>query len=318
MAMGQDINTVDRDENSLQRDVQHLFNIITKRLTSPFPYWRYIKLPHDRAADACADRVQQAVLGFIEQARKKLEADPALRVRPTNMLEALIIARDELGSEFNDSHVVGNAITMVFAGEDTTSKTLAWLMYFMGKYPEKARLIAEEADRSLGSGTLPPDFADLNRFGYLDAAISETMRMKMVAPFVSLEANEDIVLGETLVPQGTLILSLLRFAGLSENNFPRPDEFVPERWVPGHPEFIDEEIKGKSFPFGGGGRLCPGRYLAVTQIRTVISMVTKNFIVELVDGAPPVQELFRFMMSPSALPLRLRKRNASGNKIMSL
>jgi hypothetical protein len=46
----------------------------------------------------------------------------------------------------------------------------------------------------------------------------------------------------------------------------------------------------------------------MAEIKILIAMVAKNFELELVDDAPPVNELFTFTMTPSALPVLLRPR----------
>ena len=65
---------------------------------------------------------------LIGKARERMHADPTLRDKPTNILEALLVARDEPGSEFTDDDVRGNVATMLFAGEDTAANAMAWLL----------------------------------------------------------------------------------------------------------------------------------------------------------------------------------------------
>ena len=304
LAMGQDINTLEHDANPLQRDIEQIFNRLARRLTAPFPYWRYVKLSPDRAADDCVARIAEAVTGFVAQARRQLDAHPERQKKPTNLLEALVIARDEPGSEFSDSDVIGNAVTMVFAGEDTTSNTIAWLLNFVARDPRAAERIAAEADAVLGSAKVLQEYGALDRFGYTEAATNEAMRIKPVAPFLSLETNRELVIGDTLVPQRTLLLAVLRQAGKQEADFSQANQFRPERWLDQSNTSASDPAR-KLFPFGGGPRFCPGRFLAMAEIKMVMSMMMRNFTLKVDAGAPPVRELFTFTMTPSALPLLL-------------
>ena len=307
LAMGQDINALEHDDNPLQRDIEEIFYRVARRMTSPFAYWRYFKLPVDRAADANAERIGHAVRGFIAQTRQELEAHPERRSKPSNMLEALLIARDEPDSEFTDEHVIGNAVTMVFAGEDTTSNTIAWLLSFAARHPQVASAIANETDAILGDHRVLQDFAGLEQFHYTDAATNEAMRIKPVAPVLGLETNKEMMVGDLLAPPGTLVLACLRHSGELTNEFPEPDTFRPERWL-GDSALAGDSPTRKLFPFGGGPRFCPGRFLAMAEVRMVTSMIARNFTLSYDQDAPPIKELFTFTMTPSALPIKLTLR----------
>src|SRR4051812_6904535 len=45
LAMGQDINTLEHDDNPLQRDIETIFNRVARRLTTPSPYCPTFNLP---------------------------------------------------------------------------------------------------------------------------------------------------------------------------------------------------------------------------------------------------------------------------------
>jgi cytochrome P450 len=307
LAMGQDINTLEHEDNPLQRDIEFLFSMVARRLTSPFAYWRILKLKVDRDADAAHQRIHDAITGFIAQTRARLEADPGLRTKPSNMLEALVAARDEPGSGFTDAEVIGNAITMVFAGEDTTSNTIAWLLHLLAGHPAAAALAGDEAVRLLGPAQVARDFRLLDSFAYTDAATREAMRLKPVAPFMAAEPNVDTVVDGVALPAGTIMFLMLRHAAERSNEFDHPEQFDPGRWLtPGAGVESASDPGRKLFPFGGGPRFCPGRYLAMVEIKMVMAMILRNFTLEEKPGAPPVEERFTFTMTPSALPLLLK------------
>ncbi|MRW94047.1 cytochrome P450 [Duganella sp. FT80W] len=306
LAMGQDINTLELEEHPLQRDIEFLFKLVAKRLTSPFAYWRVpvLRRAQDHEAIAASARIQQAIFGFIAEARKRIAQNPALRAKPSNMLEALIVARDEPDSGFSDAEVVGNAITMVFAGEDTTSNTMAWLIDFLADYPQAAARMSEEAQQVLGARAVLDDYHQLDQLKYVDAATREAMRLKPVAPFMAAETTQDVTLGDLAVPEGTVIFLLLRHASERDAEWSQPDQFLPERWLDGAHGPGDDPGR-KVFPFGAGPRFCPGRYLAMAEIKMVMAMLARQFRLERVPGAAPARECFTFTMTPDVLPVRL-------------
>ncbi|NEX62204.1 cytochrome P450 [Noviherbaspirillum galbum] len=310
LAMGHDINTLEHPENPLQRDIEFMFNRVARRVTTPLPYWRYFKLDVDRQADAAAQRISASVTGFIEQARRELHDSPALRDKPRNMLQALLLARDEPNSGFDDSHVIGNAGTMVFAGEDTTSNTIGWLVYFLARHPEAAERLRQETDSVL-TGPVNDDFASLEKFSWLDAAVNEAMRLKPVAPFMAAEANHDTVVGGVTIPKGIISFLLLRRSSFIANQWEAASSFLPERWLAdgrGNPMSPASDVARKISPFGGGPRFCPGRYLAFAEIRMVSSMLARNFNLHYDQAAKPVDEIFTFTMTPDSMPVRLTLR----------
>jgi cytochrome P450 len=59
--------------------------------------------------------------------------------------------------------------------------------------------------------------------------------------------------------------------------------------------------------------MCPGRSLALLEMKTLLSMLYKNFDVARAGRAEDVTELFGFTMSPMGLKVRLRPRSAAGH-----
>lgn len=308
MTFGVDMNSLDDEAGMLQQDVDFILKRIGARLTSPFPYWRIFKRKQDRQADACIARMRESVNGFIADARMRLEADPALRTRPGNLLESMVIACDAPGSEFTDEEVFGNAMTMIFAGEDTTSHTLAWLLDFLARDQPAADAIACEAEAAFDGRGSAGTIAVLDHLHGIDRAIKEAMRLKPVAPLIPLETNEPITAGGFLIPAGTIVLCLTRCADRRLGHWQDPDAFRPSRWQDSQGAEKDKGLSQRTPGFGGGPRFCPGRYLALTEMKMVVSMLTRSFSIEPVKGAAPVEERFTFTMTPSHLPIQLARK----------
>ena len=94
-----------------------------------------------------------------------------------------------------------------------------------------------------------------------------------------------------------------------QSNFADP-QFRPERWL----EDTGLEAGGhnhKAFaPFGGGARFCPGRHLAMLEIKLVAAMVCRNFEVNRAPDSPPTEEVWGFTMMPKNAWITLRRRKA--------
>jgi cytochrome P450 len=63
-------------------------------------------------------------------------------------------------------------------------------------------------------------------------------------------------------------------------------------------------------PFGSGPRTCPGRYLALLEMKLVMAMLLATFDIESVDtpDGAPAEERMAFTMQPVGLSMRLRLR----------
>ena len=353
LAFGADINTLEKGDDVIQQHLDQILPTIFKRVLSPIAYWRHFKLPADRAVDAHLLALQQAVNGFIEDARQRLLANPALRDAPENMIEAMIAARDKPGSPLTDADVSGNVLTMLLAGEDTTANTLAWMIYLLHQHPEALARAQAEVRTALGDDTLPTRLEQLENLDFVEACAHETMRLKPVAPILPHQAYKDTELGGVAFPAGTLAIFLLRAGAMHESHFLAPEQFNPNRWLktdandniasaestaagasstagpsapdgsnarPKTPDAIS--AKRAAMPFGAGPRMCPGRYLALMEIKMAMAMLLGSFEIESVDtpDGAPAREHLAFTMAPLGLRLRLRLRDghAMNNSISSI
>ena len=309
LAFGADLNTLESDEVVIQRHLDKIFPAIFRRVLSQVRYWRYIKLPADREVERSVVEVKAAIEGFVAQARERLSANPDLRAHPNNLLEAMIAAADTEGSGLNDTDVAGNVLTLLLAGEDTTAHTLAWMIHLLHENPQALKRATEEVRR------IAPDPAaftpeQMRGLDFVEACAHETMRLKPVAPFFAVEALRDGVVGDVRVPKGTLVWAVFRADSVSDKHFPNAAAFDPARWLTDGSAGASSSAKRVSMPFGAGPRVCPGRYLALLEMKMVMATLLGQFDIDHVgtaDGAP-VREQLSFTMAPMGLRMRLRER----------
>lgn len=297
LAFGHDLNTLEHGDGELQRHIQRIFEITGRRLTMPFPYWRWFRLPVDRAADRAAIAIKGAVDTFIAQARCRMAARPRLREEPENFLESMIAAQEQEHT-FTDAEIVGNVYTLLLAGEDTTAHTMAWTLWLLAQHPDLQRRWAREAEEVLGDERFPSGYDTIGELRYGEAVLRESMRLKPVAPLLFLEPTADTIIAGTHLPAGTLLLAPTRLIGL--RSVDRAQEFDPARWLDGAAS--GEVPDQKSFlAFGAGPRFCPGRNLAFLESKAAMAMIARNFQIELDPTAAPVRESLAFTMIPKGL-----------------
>ncbi|MDD5322092.1 MAG: cytochrome P450 [Methylococcales bacterium] len=307
LAFGYDINLLEQENDYFQRHLERLLPAFNRRTNAPFPYWHFVKLPSDRAMEKSLAVIKETIHEFVQQTRQRLAQQPEKTVQPANFLEALLLAHDENGVRLSDADIQGNIITILLAGEDTTAHTLAWLLYLITGHPEVQHKMQQEADTVLGPETMPPDISVVEKLNYIEAVAHETMRLKSVTPLLFMEPNRDVELAGVTIPKGTFLMLVNRYGALQEENFTDAHEFKPERWLESNPASCIHN-RNASIPFGAGPRFCPGRNLALLEIKMAMAMLCRNFSVTRADTGLPVQEIFSFTMMPDKLIVKFAAR----------
>jgi cytochrome P450 len=305
LAFGRDMNTLEGHGDAIQSHLDEIFAGLFRRAFAVVPYWRAFKLPADRRLERSVLVVNEAIRGFIAQAHERLHNEPSRRDNPPNLLEAFIVAAQAEGSDVDDEDVAGNVLTMLLAGEDTTANTLAWMIDLLHRHPEALKRATREVLTAAPRG--PADFTPevMASLDYVDACAQEAMRLKPVAPFLPAEALRDTVVAGVAIPKGTLIWNVLRHDSVSEPYFDEPLAFKPERWLK-----PTQAPKGVAMPFGSGARICPGRYLALLEIKMAMAVLLSSFEIASVDTPDGLEtrEFMSFTMGPLGLRMRLKRR----------
>jgi cytochrome P450/nitrite reductase/ring-hydroxylating ferredoxin subunit len=308
LAFGYDLDTLGKDDDVIQKKLGLLFPTFNRRLFTALPWWRLFRTPADRAVDRAVAEIRDWLRGLVNEARARLAADPSCAENPGNFLEAMLTARDENGKSFDDETIIGNAMTMLLAGEDTTAYTLAWSVHHLLEAPREVSALTGELRDVIGDAAVPPTIELTDRLAYASGVANETMRLRPVAPLFFLEATADTVVGDVEIPAGMVVALIIRAPATNAANFEMPAEFRPSRW-------LDDRRPGGAHepsahqPFGSGPRICPGRTLAMLEMKMVLATIYQNFEVERVGAASDVREKLAFTMSPVGLKVRLRQRS---------
>ncbi len=206
------------------------------------------------------DRPTYAVI----EARRR---DQGLEER-RDILSLLLQARTEEGEAMNDKEVRDELLTLVLAGHETTANSLAWAWERLLRNPAAHEALREAVRTGEGAEE------------QVEATIIEAMRTRPVVPFIGRRVTVPWRLGRYGVSAGTPIGMSILLVHHREDLYPRPFDFLPERWLgrkPGTYEWI---------PFGGGTRRCLGAALAMAEQRVVLEAMARRLDLEVDDPAP--------------------------------
>ena len=301
LAFGIDANTLETPGPVIQRHLDKVFPMLHRRVNAPFPYWRYVRMPSDRTLVRAVNHLEEEVNAMVRTARERMAKNP----EPSNFIEAILAAVEDEESGFTDAEIFANAGTLLLAGEDTTANSTGWAVHYFMQYPEHFDRARREVDGIIAPADAIESLEQTKQLPFIDAFNNEAMRLRPVAPLQVLEPVSDVELMGCHVPRGTTIMMLIRREATRDEHFADARRFDPERWLSSDkPSPHDPRA---FLPFGAGPRLCPGRNIALTQIRTVLAMLVRNFDIH--PAGAGVEERLAFTMFPANLRVRLAPRH---------
>jgi cytochrome P450 len=152
-------------------------------------------------------------------------------------------------------------LTLLTAGHETTSTTLAWAVERLRRHPAVLCRLAEEADAG-GSQLREATILEVQR---VRPVIDATLR-KVQAPSLRL--------GRWTLPQGQVVLVSIYLIHRNETLFPDAGSFRPDRFVGSRPDTY------QWIPFGGGARRCIGAAFAQMEMNVVLRTLLRDFTLE--------------------------------------
>jgi cytochrome P450 len=209
---------------------------------------------------------------FAEIRRRRASGDPG----EGDILGMLLAATDEDGSALSDEEVRDQAITLMFAGHDTSTSTISFLLYELARHPHELAALYAEQDDVLGARA--PTIADLTGgLPRLELVLDETLRLYPPAWVGPRRAVVDTEIAGVHVPEGAYVNYSSWASHRIPDVFPEPEAFVPERFTEDRKVALP---KGAYIPFGGGSRTCIGMRFGQLEIRAVVTLLLQRFRLE--------------------------------------
>jgi len=203
-------------------------------------------------------QLDQIFGALVAQRREEDEA--------ADLLSRLSHARTESGELLPADEVVDHMVFLLLAAHDTTTATLAVLLYELARNPDWQKRVADEvaglngAEVTLDNHKTLPDTSN---------AMNEALRLSPPVPFSPRVALRDTEIDGVAIPKGTGVGPSSMFMHRHPKWWTEPDRFDPDRFAPDRAE--DKQHSHLFFPFGGGAHLCIGNHLAEVITKAVVA-----------------------------------------------
>ena len=213
---------------------------------------------------------------FAEIARRRAQPDPERR----DILSLLVNVRGEDGDAFSDREIRDQVITLMFAGHDTSTSTVTFMLHELARHPDVLAKLCAEQDQVLGGK--PPTIDQLEReMPYLDMVLDEVLRLYPPAWIGPRRAIRDFEFGGYSVPRGAYVNYCSWASHRIPEIFPEPEAFIPERFTRERKAALP---RGAYVPFGGGQRVCIGKRFGQIEVKLVASMLLQRLRLDALPG----------------------------------
>jgi len=190
-----------------------------------------------------------------------------------------LLANTKLDAKGNSLLFAESRVIIGESSSDTTATTLSEMFIVLAHFPVYVQKIREEMDSVIAES----NFNCQTAYPVLESIINETLRMYPPVLFGSqrVTPSEGIQIEDVYIPGESIVYMPSWQLQHDPRNFERPNEFIPERWTT-KPEMVLNRSAWLPFLIGPGN--CPGKPLALMELRSVIARTLNEFDVSFPVG----------------------------------
>ncbi|EGC38662.1 cytochrome P450 family protein [Dictyostelium purpureum] len=221
-----------------------------------------LPLPSFKKRDAARAKVA-AIFHSIIQERRKSTDDSV-----DDVLYTLMNSKYKDGTILEDEQIVGLMIGLLFAGQHTSSITLTYSIFYMLnnlEYYDEVMKDIKDIVQDENQGEI--NFDALKRMNRLETVIREVLRLHPPLIFLMRKVMEPMEYKGKTIQKVTSLLFL-------------HNSFNPRRFD------VEDKTPFSFIAFGGGKHGCPGENFGILQIKTIWTILSQKYNLEL-GPVPP-------------------------------
>jgi sterol 14alpha-demethylase len=267
------------------KEVSELYHDLDQGLTPLTVFWPTAPTPEHAKRDAARKQMVQLFTKVIKDRRE----NPGKGSDGTDILSIFMDLKYKDGTKITEQEVTGLLIALLFAGQHTSCITSTWTSLFIANNTTVMdRIVTEQEKIMKGKESL--DFDDVNEMQLLHDCIRESLRLCPPLILLIRKAMIDCQVtagGKTYtIPKNDMVCVAPSVGMRIASVFPKPDTFDPDRFGEGREE---HKIPYAYMGFGGGMHSCMGQNFAFVQVKTILSVLFREYKIERI--APEMPEI---------------------------
>ena len=264
---------------------------VADRAGRPVNLPQWVPTPGQRRARRANATLHQLAAEILAAVR----ADPD---RDAPLVRALITAADpRTGRPLSDDEICHELVLFILAGHDTTSTTLTYSLWALGRNPAIQDRVFEEVS-ALGDRTLTPE--DVPQLGHTVRVLHEALRLCPPGAVTPRLLKKALAVDGYRLEAGTMVAVSFYALHRDPKLWDDPLAFDPDRFLP-------ERSQGRSrwqyLPFGGGPRSCIGDHFAMLEATLALATIIRAARIESLDDDFPLATPFTVV---AAAPIKAR------------
>jgi cytochrome P450 len=298
-ALGRSVLGMDLDSRAddIGQALRPSLSWIKDRGTRPVNLPQWVPTPDQRRAARGNRTLHRLAAEILAAVRKDPDRDAPL-------VRALIDVTDpQTGQPLSDADICHELVLFMLAGHDTTSTTLAYALWELGRHPAIQERVFEEVS-ALGDRPLTPD--DVPRLDCTVRVLHEALRLCPPAAGTPRMLTKDLAVDGYRVEAGTMAVVSFYAMHRDPALWDCPLTFDPDRFLP-------ERSQGRSrwqyLPFGGGPRSCIGDHFAMLEATLALATVIRGARIESLKGDFPLATPFTVVAAEPVIA-RVRARTS--------
>uniref|UniRef100_A0A6B2L3G3 Cytochrome P450 n=1 Tax=Arcella intermedia TaxID=1963864 RepID=A0A6B2L3G3_9EUKA len=184
------------------------------------------------------------------------------------------------GTKMNKEEIAGLSVALMLAGYHTSNVTSSWVAIHMLSHPEVHEAVLKEQEAVVQGQKL--DFEKIRSLEVLDSCISESLRLRPPIILIFRKVMQDFTVKNFVIPKGSLVCISPATRHRDPDFYKNADSYEPSRW---RNEETKRDTNDYSYiPFSTGEHYCVGEKFAVLQIKTILSVIFKEYNLKLIGS----------------------------------
>lgn len=243
-------------------------------------------LPHNRKRDQAHARMREIYLDIIRQRRRASEP-PATKDVISNLMQC--VYKD--GKPIPDKEIAHMMITLLMAGQHSSSAISCWIMLRLASQPEVTEALYNEQVAVCGDDLPPLQYRHMEKLTLHAHVIKETLRIHSSIHTLMRKVKNPLQIPGTeyIIPTSHNLLSSPGVTARDERYFRDAMVWNPYRWMEQVDEVDDGDTvdygygatskgtKSPYLPFGAGRHRCIGEKFAYLNLEVIVATLVREF-----------------------------------------